>query len=38
MGPIFIPRDLTVEHREIHWKPLLQKKWYYVSGNIESER
>ena len=25
MGPIFIPRDLNIEHREIHWKPLPQK-------------
>ena len=24
MGPIFIPRDLNIEHREIHWKPLPQ--------------
>jgi len=25
MGPIFIPRDLNIKHREIHWKPLPQK-------------
>jgi hypothetical protein len=25
MGPIFIPRGLTIEHREIYWKPLPQK-------------
>jgi hypothetical protein len=25
MGPFFIPRDLNIEHREIHWKPLPQK-------------
>jgi len=22
---MFIPRDLKIEHREIHWKPLLQR-------------
>jgi hypothetical protein len=25
MGPIFIPRDLNIEHREIHWELRLQK-------------
>ena len=25
MGPIFIPQDLNIEHREIHWKPLPQQ-------------
>jgi hypothetical protein len=25
MGPIFILRDLNIEHREIHWKTLPQK-------------
>jgi hypothetical protein len=22
---IFIPRDMSIEHREIHWKPLSQE-------------
>jgi hypothetical protein len=26
MGPIFIPPDLNIEDREIHWKPLPQKE------------
>jgi hypothetical protein len=25
MGPIFIHRDLNIEHQKIHWKPLPQK-------------
>ena len=25
MGPIFIPRDLNIEFRKIHWKSLLQE-------------
>ena len=33
MGPIFIRRDLNIEHREIHWMPLPQKDRYYVPRN-----
>jgi hypothetical protein len=25
MGPIFVRRNLNIEHREIYWKPLPQK-------------
>jgi len=25
MGPIFIPRNLDIEHREIRWAPQQQK-------------
>ena len=35
MGPIFIRRDLNIEHREIHRKRLPQRKRCYVRRNLK---
>jgi hypothetical protein len=39
--PIFIPLDLNIEHREIHWKPLSKKNgimWPEMENTHEMAR
>jgi hypothetical protein len=38
MGPIFIPRDLNIEQREIHWKPLPKKNGIMSTETWEQSR
>ncbi len=38
MGPIFIPRDLNIEHREIHWKPLIVFGQIMCGSSSEMEK
>jgi hypothetical protein len=38
MGPVFIPRDLNIEHRKIHWKPLIVFGQIMCGSSSEMEK
>src|SRR5208283_3517347 len=38
MGLIFIPRDLNIGHREIHWKPLIDFGQIMCGSSSEMEK